>query len=267
VTGSFAPTGLVTLLTDFGLRDPFVGLLKVQVYARLPGARIVDLTHELPAYRPAAAAFWLERSRHWCPPGTVHVAVVDPGVGTSRRLLAAEADAQLFLGPDNGVLGAVLADASSPVHSIDLSRLARFGLDAPSATFHGRDVLAPLAAELAGGRVAAAELGPRVGDWVPSPIPVPRPRDGGLDGEILLVDRYGNAFTSLPATAPVVQPGAMLAVGGRRLPIVRTYGDAPPGTAVALVNSFGVVEIAVVTGDAAAALGLRPGDPVRIDAA
>jgi S-adenosyl-L-methionine hydrolase (adenosine-forming) len=263
-SGGFRPTGLVTLLTDFGVRDPFVGLMKAQVYGRLPGARIVDLTHDLPPYRPAVAAFWLERARHWCPPGTVHVAVVDPGVGTARRLLAAEVGGQAFLGPDNGLLGAVLAEDSARVWAIDPAGLGRFGLDTPSATFHGRDILAPLAAELAAGRVTAADLGPVVTDWRPSAIPTPRPAADGLEGEILLVDRYGNAFTNVSADELGTQAGAVLEVAGRRLPIVRTYGDAPPGTAVALANSFGVLEIAVVTGDAASELGLRTGDPVRL---
>ncbi len=262
----FRGCGIVTLLTDFGLRDPFVGLMNVQVHARCPGARIVDLTHELPAFQRAAAAFWLERARHWCPAGTVHVAVVDPGVGTERSLLAAEVAGQAFLGPDNGLLGAVLASESSRVCSIDLDSLGRFGLGAPSATFHGRDVLAPLAAELAAGRVHVADLGPTVATWTPSPLPPARPRGvGRWEGEILLVDRYGNAFTNLP---PPPHPGAAaVLVAGRRLPVVRTYGEAPAGAAVALANSFGVLEVAVVKGDAAAELGLRPGDPVVLERA
>lgn len=262
---TFRACGLVTLLTDFGLRDPFVGLMKAQVYARFADARIVDLTHDLPAFRPAAAAFWLERARHWCPAGTVHVGVVDPGVGTARRLLAAELGAQAFLGPDNGLLGAVL-DAGRPrVREIDLAGLARFGLGAPSATFHGRDVLAPLAAELAAGRLGVADLGPPVSSWVPSPIPWPRaPGAVGWDGEILFIDRYGNAFTNLHPLPEPVPPGTRVEVAGRRLPLVRTYGDAPPGTAVVLANSFRVLEVAVVSGDAGAELGLRPGDPVRV---
>jgi S-adenosylmethionine hydrolase len=261
----FRPTGLVTLLTDFGLRDPFVGLMKAQVYARLPGAQIVDLTHDLPPFRPAVAAFWLERARRWCPPGTVHVAVVDPGVGTARRLLVAEVDGQAFLGPDNGLLGAVLAGGSTQTWSIDAAGLGRFGLGTPSATFHGRDILAPLAADLAAGRVTAADLGPVVTDWQPSAIPSPQATPGGLEGEILLVDRYGNAFTNVPADVLGSQASAaVLEVAGRRLPVVRTYGDSPPGTAVALANSLGVLEVAIVTGNAASEFGLRPGDPVRL---
>jgi S-adenosylmethionine hydrolase len=259
---SAAAAPVVTLTTDFGVRDPFVGLMKVQIHARCPAAHVVDFTHDLPAFQPAAAAFWLERARRWCPPGTVHVVVVDPGVGTARRLLAAEAGGQRFVGPDNGVLGEVLATGAVRVHAIDAERLARFGLGAPSATFHGRDVLAPVAAELAAGRVSLAELGDEVADWVPSAIPKPRRGDDGLHGEVLLLDRYGNAFTNLPGEAATV--GATVEVVGRRLPVVRTYGDATPGDAVALANSFGVVEIAVARGDAGAAFGLSPGVPVRL---
>lgn len=260
-----AAAPIVTLTTDFGTQDPFVGLMKVQVHARCPAAHVVDLTHELPPFRPAAAAFWLERCRHWCPPGTVHVAVVDPGVGTARRLLVAEFAAQRFLAPDNGLLGEVLAAGDARVHGIDLARLERFGLGAPSATFHGRDVLAPLAAELAAGRTTPAELGTAVTDWLPSPLPAPVRAADGVHGEVLLIDRYGNAFTTLPDT--LAGGRGHLEVRGRRVPLVRTYGDVPPGTAVALVNAFGVLEIAVAHGSAASALGLSPGVPVRFEPA
>jgi S-adenosylmethionine hydrolase len=123
-------------------------------------------------------------------------------------------------------------------------------------------VLAPVAAELAAGRVSVAELGDEVTDWAPSAVPRPVRGDGGLHGEVLLLDRYGNAFTNLPGDVATV--GATVEIVGRRLPLVRTYGDATPGDPVALVNSFGVVEIAVATGDAGAALGLYPGVPVRL---
>ncbi len=264
---AFGPDGaarapIVTLTTDFGLRDPFVGLMKVQIHARCPSAHVVDLTHDVPAFQPAAAAFWLGRVRRWCPPGTVHVAVVDPGVGTARRLLAVAADGQTFVGPDNGVLGDVLAAGSAHVHAIAAATLDRFGLGVPSATFHGRDVLAPLAAELAAGRATVADLGDAVTDWRPSAVPSPRDEDGALHGEVLFLDRYGNAFTNLPgAVAPV---GATVDVAGRRLTVVRTYGDVAPGEALALTNAFDVLEIAVSSGHAGAVLGLSPGVPVRL---
>jgi S-adenosylmethionine hydrolase len=239
--------------------------MKVAMYARLPNARIVDLTHDLPAFRPAAGAFWLDRCRRWCPPGTVHVAVVDPGVGTSRRLLTAIAGGQVFVGPDNGLLGTILAEPDAIAREIDAATRERLGFAPASATFHGRDILAPIAAELAGGRIGLAHLGPAVKDWVPSPLAVPVARDGGLDGEVLLLDRFGNAFTNLPAGAAARLRRPTLAVLGHRLPIVRTYGEAAEGSAVAVANSFGVLEVAVVAGDAGRTIpGLEPGVPVRL---
>lgn len=255
---------VVTLTTDFGTHDPFVGLMKAQVLTRCPEARIVDLTHDVPPFRPAAAAFWMERVPLWCPPGTVHVAVVDPGVGTSRRLLVVEACGQRFLAPDNGLLAGVIARGDAAVYEIGDEASTRFRLGPRSATFHGRDVLAPLAGELAAGRAAPADLGPRV---TPPSAGVSRPAaagDDGASGAIVWIDRYGNAFTSLPGARVAGRPGAALEVTGRSIPVVRTYGDAPRGTAVALVNSFGVLEVAVVQGSAAEALGLSVGTPVRV---
>jgi S-adenosylmethionine hydrolase len=262
--GAFAFSGVVTLLTDFGLTDPFVGLVKVAILGRCPGARIVDLCHLLPPFSPAAGAFWLERASRSCPPGTVHVAVVDPGVGTGRRLLAGIAAGQAFLGPDNGLLGAILTP-DDPVRVIDPARYGAFGLGPPSATFHGRDVLGPLAGELAAGRLALADLGPPAGTWVPSPVPRPVERAGRWEGAVILVDHYGNAFTNLPSELLAGRPAAALSVAGRRVPVVGTYGEAVPGTAVAVANSFGVLEIAIVTGDAGRELGLVPGTPVGLE--
>jgi len=256
---------IVALTTDFGTRDLFVGLMKVQVHARCPAARVVDLTHELPAFDPAAGAFWLERAARWCPAGTVHVAVVDPGVGSARRLLAAVAGGQVFLGPDNGLLGAVL-ESPGRAHVIDLGRLERLGLGVPSATFHGRDVLAPLAAELAAGRVEVEALGPAIDDWVRSPVPRPTRERRGWRGAVVLLDRYGNAFTNLGPKQIGAASNPVIVVKSLRLPLRRTYRDVPAGSPLALVNSFDAIEIAVAQGDAGAQLELRPGTPVWLEA-
>lgn len=257
---------VVTFTTDFGTRDPFVGLMKTQVLARCPDARLVDLTHEVPPYRPAAAAFWIERVHRWCPAGTVHVAVVDPGVGTSRRLLAVEAYGQVFLAPDNGLLAGPLASPDARVHAVADAALERFALGNRSATFHGRDVLAPLAGEIAAGRATARDLGPPVGDAIraAATAPVQSPAGGPAVGAVVWIDRYGNAFTSLPEGLLAAVDSPRVRVAGRELPVVRTYGDAPAGTAVALANSFGVLEVAVAEGNAAATLGLVLGTPVEL---
>lgn len=257
---------VVTFTTDFGTRDPFVGLMKTQVLARCPSARLVDLTHEVPPFRPEAAAFWLERVHAWCPPGTVHVAVVDPGVGTSRRLLAVAAHGQTYLAPDNGLLAGVLSASGAVAHAIDAAAHTRFALGRPSATFHGRDVLAPLAGELASGRAAVADLGTRVDDADTGGLHAAHPRleAGRALGAVVWIDRYGNAFTTLSRALLEALADPVVRVAGREARVVRTYGEAPPGALVALVNSFDVVEVAVVQASAAEALGLAVGVPAEL---
>src|SRR5512137_1162760 len=137
---TFAASGVVTLTTDFGLKDPFVGVMKGQLAVRFPAVRIIDLTHEIEAHWPAEAGFWLARSFRYFPAGTVHVAVVDPGVGSAREIAAVEAEGHLFLAPDNGLLAAVLdAVPGASARHVSAAVLARLGIRAPSATFHGRD--------------------------------------------------------------------------------------------------------------------------------
>ncbi len=147
------PSGLITLTTDFGHEGPFVGVMKGVIWGRFAEARLVDLTHEILAHWPAEAGFWLSRSHRYFPHGTVHVAVVDPGVGTSRSNLVVQADGHLFLAPDNGLLAPVVARAKEAlIVRMSAASLGRLGIHRPSATFHGRDVFAPVAAELAAGR-------------------------------------------------------------------------------------------------------------------
>ena len=166
------------MTTDFGLRDPFVGVMKGQVLRRFAAAQLVDLTHEVLAHWPAEAGFWLGRSFQYFPTGTVHVAVVDPGVGSAREIAVVEAEGHLFLAPDNGLLAGVLERLTQrPVlRHLDEGILPGSGIHRPSATFHGRDIFAPLAAEIAAGRLALAALGPEVEElitWL----------DGGTGGD------------------------------------------------------------------------------------
>src|SRR5215470_15426662 len=155
------PSGVITITTDFGHQGPFVGVIKGCMLARFPEARLVDLTHEIVVHWPAEAGFWLARAFGYFPAGTVHVAVVDPGVGTSRNILAVRAQNHVFLAPDNGLLAPVVArHPDAEVIRLEGSQLARFGLHRPSATFHGRDIFAPIAAEIAAGRCVPADLGP-----------------------------------------------------------------------------------------------------------
>jgi len=246
------PSGIVTFLTDFGLRDPYVGVMKGALLRVHGKAVIVDLGHEVPPQDVVAGAFHLAAAIGHFPIGTVHVAVVDPGVGTSRRLLAVAAHDVYWLAPDNGVLAAVLArDPNAVVRALEPEHL---GLRNVSRTFHGHDVLAPVAGWLANGRYGFTALGPGVEVAAADPL-AGEPR-------IVHIDGYGNAITNVPAA--VARRGEHAAVAGHRVPIGGTYGDVPPGEAVAVVGSFGLLEIAVRDGNAAIALGLQRGAPIRL---
>lgn len=259
MTGSSrGPSGVVTLLTDFGTRDPFVGVMKGVLLAFDPHLRIVDLTHEVPPQHIATGAFWLARSFRYFPQGTVHVVVVDPGVGTARRALVLAASDHYFVGPDNGVLSSLMPHASE-VRCIDRAFVqqelaARLPFaDGGSATFHGRDVFAPAAAWIARGG-PLADLGPPLAD--PAVVLPPSPP------RVEIVDHFGNLITNLDWRSDCGDPG--IEIRGRRLRWVRTYGEARPGEWVALLGSFGTVEIAVRDGSAARELEVGPGETLRI---
>jgi S-adenosylmethionine hydrolase len=261
---AFRATGLLTLTTDFGLSDPFVGIIKGRILSRLPSASLVDLTHNLPPHRPDLAGFWLARSWPEFPPGTVHLAVVDPGVGTGRAVLMARCGAHCLLAPDNGLLAEALRGQSA-----DFRRMAPDVGDHVtrgrlSRTFHGRDLFAPLAAELAAGRLDPEEFGPPAEPADPLPLPRPATGSGGIDGRILVADRFGNLITNINAEALATMAQPVVEAGGRQIDLCRTYGDADPGAALAVLNAFDLLELAVNGGRADRALGLAPGDPVRV---
>ena len=263
---AFAPSGVITLTSDFGLTDPFVGVMKGQVLRRFADARIVDLTHAVSVHRPAEAGFWLGRSYAYFPRGTVHVAVVDPGVGSSRRIAVVEGDGHVFLAPDNGLLARVLQRlATAPVvRHLDPALLASLGLDRPSHTFHGRDIFAPLAAELAGGRLPPERLGAPGATLQSDGLAAPRLEADGASGAVVTIDHFGNLLTNLDAALIAAIDRPVVQVAGHDLPLLRTYSDAGDGEYLALVNSFGVVEVARSGGNAAAGLGVGPGAPVLV---
>ena len=258
-------SGIITLTSDFGLRDPFVGVMKGRILARHPAARIVDLTHEVLAHWPAEAGFWLARSYAWFPTGTVHVAVVDPGVGTARDIVLVESRGHWLLAPDNGLLEPVTrSDRSARAWRLTPEGMARCGVGRASATFHGRDIFAPVAAEIAAGRVIAPSIGEPSPPLVPSWVEEPAVVDGRVAGRVITIDHFGNLITNIDRRLceklidPVVHAGKL------SLSLRRTYGDARPGDPIALFNSFGVVEIAVAEGRAVDALGLSRGAPVSV---
>ncbi len=260
---------IVTFTSDFGHDDWFVGVVHGVLYAGCPDARIVDLSHAIPPGHVARGAFVLEAAAPDFPPGTVHLAVVDPGVGTDRRAIAVQAHGPTFVGPDNGLLEWTFMDPGHVVHALTETRWFRPPV---SRTFHGRDVFAPVAARIACGEPLAS-FGPRIGDPVRLERRWPFAHEGRLEGEVRLIDRFGNALTDLDhaalATAfPGVDESRLeVEIAGRHIRgLARSYGDAPVGTVVALIGSSGRLEIAQVGGDCASRLGVGEGDPVAVRA-
>jgi S-adenosylmethionine hydrolase len=226
--------------------------------------RFIDMAHDVSAFQPVEAGFWLAGALRYFPAGTVHVAVVDPGVGTPRALLIALANDQAVLAPDNGLLAPLLR--RRPVERIiriDPTRLVQFGVSDVSATFHGRDVFAPVAAAIASGRCDPGDLGTEVEAIDSSGWPATTERaDGGVAGVIVAVDRFGNLISNIEAAAVVSLASPTIHVGGLRLPLRRTYGDASPGDYLGLINSFEVLEVARTRGNASQGLNLGVGAPV-----
>lgn len=266
---TFTPSGVITLTTDFGLQDPFVGVMKGQVLKRFASARLVDLTHEVRVHWPAEAGFWLGRSFRYFPAGTVHVAVVDPGVGSARDIAVVEAEGHVFLAPDNGLLAGVLErlPVVPVLRRLDEGTLPGLGVHRPSATFHGRDIFAPLAAELAAGRLQPAALGAVVAELIPGWVDEPTVSAGQVTGAVITIDHFGNLLTNIDAGLLGPIPHPVVRAGGHDIPLRRTYADARPGDYLALVNSFGVLEVARAEQSAAAGLGLDRGAPVVVRSA
>jgi S-adenosylmethionine hydrolase len=264
----FSPCGVITITTDFGHQGPFVATMKGQILTHLASARIIDVTHEVPVYWPAEAGFWLSRAFPYFPIGTVHIAVVDPGVGTARDIIVVEADGYAFLAPDNGLLAPVVSRArKASIHRLDVDvARRRFRLPIPSATFHGRDIFAPIAAELAAGHVSVADLGPVTTDIVPSWVDEPTVAADHVSGVVITVDHFGNLITNIDASLVQRFPHPIVRTGGHTFALRRTYGDVGPGEYLALVNSFGVVELARAEQSAAEGLGLGRGAPVIVAA-
>ncbi|MGA7260963.1 MAG: SAM-dependent chlorinase/fluorinase [Stellaceae bacterium] len=240
---------IIVLFTDFGLEGPYIGQVKTVLHQIAPGVPVVDLFADLPAAKPQPAAYLLAAYGRWFPQGTIVLAVVDPGVGGDRAAVVVEADSRWYVGPDNGLLELVTRRADH-ARSWEISAPP----EAISASFHGRDLFAPVAGLLARGGPPAGRLRPaqilRRPEW-PDDLP-----------EIAYVDRFGNAMTGLRAA---LLPGrARLAAGGRVLARRRTFSDVAAGEAFWYENSNGLAEIAVNSGRADAALGLAVGSPVEI---
>ncbi len=243
--------GLITLLTDFGTADGYVAEMKGVVYSAVPGVHVVDISHDIPPQDVELARLTLARYWRRFPEGTVHVVVVDPGVGSARAALAVECEQRILIGPDNGVLSAALLVPGARAVTLPVPAGA-------SPTFHGRDVFAPAAGAVAAG-AAIDSLG------VPCHAPVVhrtpeavREADGAVRGTIIAIDRFGNAITNLAGVR-----GGTVTVGATTIPLRHTYAEVDSGALLALVGSSGLLEIAVRDGNAAATLGLERGGGVR----
>jgi S-adenosyl-L-methionine hydrolase (adenosine-forming) len=251
---------LITLLTDFGTADGYVAEMKGVLYSLAPEARVVDLSHEIAPQDVEAARLAVARYWRRFPPQTIHLVVVDPGVGSARDALAIKSEDRVLIGPDNGAL--------SPALLVAGARAVRLAIPASaSATFHGRDVFAPAAARIAMGAPIDA-LGPTAESPVIRRTPEARRLgNGAIQGEVISIDRYGNAITNIvafPATQTRNGEQAFVEVNGRTIPVARAYSDVQPLGAVAVCGSSGLLEIAVREGSAAQTLSLTRGATVTL---
>lgn len=255
---------MITLLTDFGAKDGNVGVMKGVILGIAPRVQLVDVSHEVGPQNIGEAAWILGRSTPYFPEGTIHLVVVDPGVGTERRPMAARIGTQFFVGPDNGVATRWIDRAERDGRAMRFVELDRpeYWLPEVSRVFHGRDIFAPVAAHLAGG-APLEDLGTRFSDPVRLPTAPLEPIDGGVRGSVAYVDHFGNVRTNigrgdLAGRSPVVVEIAGKSVG----PLVETFGDRREGDLVALFGSTGDLIVSVVNGSAGQRLGCHVGDPV-----
>ncbi|NQV86842.1 MAG: SAM-dependent chlorinase/fluorinase [Woeseiaceae bacterium] len=255
--------GVITLTTDFGHKGPFAAVMHGVILSRNPNAKVIDLAHDIPPQWPPEAGFWISRAYAYFPQGTIHIAIVDPGVGTEREILIVEYDGHVFIAPDNGLLASLLDHADNPrVWQLDTERLKSLNLPKPSDTFHGRDIFAPVAAELAAGRLALTAIGKSVSVWTPGWLDEPELRPGKVSGTIITIDGFGNLISNIDQSLIEDFREPIAHIAGHQIPMLTTYGRAKPGDLLALVNSFGVIEIARSEGSAAEGLGSERGAPL-----
>jgi len=258
-------TSIITLTTDFGTGSPYVAAMKGVILSINPEARLVDLTHEIAAQDVRQAAVVLENTAEWFPEGTIHVAVIDPGVGTDRAILYAKIGTQQYVAPDNGLLSR-LASRQSPSKLIRLTEPEHW-LPEVSSTFHGRDIMAPVAARLSLG-LEPERLGPPMDGLTALDWPGVRQSPLRLEGEVLEIDSFGNLITNITADMlagrPTDERVCIICNIYETWGIYRAYGDQFEGSFVAVVGSTGRLELALVGDNAAERLGIQRGAPVIV---
>jgi len=258
---------IITLTTDFGLQDPYVGQVKGAILKNNISVRIIDICHSIPAHDTLSAAVAIRTSYNYFPNGSIHLVIVDPGVGSQRRILAAASEHHLFIVPDNGILSLLFKDNRiQTVHRVENASLFPSEI---SSTFHARDIMAPVAAALAGG-MPLDKVGPTadISSCVHLDLPEPVITDRKIEGQALHIDRFGNIRTNITsANLSRFQPSSFSGVrikGHQVNSISSTYTDSPSGGLVAVVDSAGYLEIAVNRGDAAQLTKCRIGDPLIV---
>jgi len=259
---------VVTLLSDFGLKDPYVSEMKAVILSEYPQAKIIDITHQIDRFNVRMGAFQLACATPYFPKGTVHMAIVDPGVGTKRRPIVVETTRNHLVGPDNGLL--ILAALKEGLKHVYVIENPRFILPKVSNTFHGRDIFAPATAHLASGR-AAAEFGDEISDYEVPDFAEPRLEKGVIFGEILHVDSFGNIITNIPSEylskLHIHENTRLKAAIGNETTVLRfcsTYGNVPIGGSLAIVGSHDFLEVSVNQGNAAKLFSVRSGEPISI---
>ena len=258
----FHDSPIITLTTDFGLLDPYVAAMKGVIYNICPAARIVDLGHNISAHDVVEGALFVAGSAPYFPSATIHVVVIDPGVGSSRKPIVVLAGEQVFICPDNGLLTLVLR--KSPLHEIREISNPELMLDKVSPTFHGRDVFAPAAAHLANG-IAFSRLGSLLTEIETLAIPESEVRENEISGEIIHFDHFGNLITNIPRSLIPESTNCNIIVGDHILKgIKQTYADVNQGCVLALFSSSDYLEIAANKCNAGALLGLSKGNKVRV---
>jgi S-adenosylmethionine hydrolase len=257
---------IITLLTDFGLRDTFIGVMKGVIWSISPNIHIVDLTHEIPAQRVVDGALAIAGAAPYFPAGTIHVCVVDPGVGTARRPMLAAIGDQYFIGPDNGLFSLLIKtaeDLTTPPVYIALNK-THYWLPQVSNSFHGRDIFAPVAAHLANG-VKLEELGDPFKNPVLITIPVPQKTEDGWLGQVMQVDHFGNLVTNITREQLKPDTGVTISVKNTTInEVVATFGSKPAGELIAMFDSSGHLAISVVNGNAAERLDVSADEIVRL---
>jgi len=258
------PKPILTLTTDFGLADHYVGTMKGVILGICPQAQIVDISHEVRPFEIGEGAYLVAQAYRYFPPKTVHVAVVDPGVGTARRPILMEAAGQFFVAPDNGVLAMIY---SREEHKIRLIGNQKYFLKPVSRTFHGRDIFSPVAAHLAAG-VPASRMGKIIQDYLRPGFEKPQ-RTGKRTwtGRILKVDRFGNIITNFHVDdfPDLERRDFLMAIGPHEIDVLaRTYAEAGPGELFVIMGSSGYLEVSVGQGSAARQMGCESGAPAEL---